>query len=146
MGAPEDADAVIELLGLERHPEGGWYAETWRHDPGDGTRGAGSAIYFLLREGEVSRWHRLDADEVWHFHAGGPLELRIAGPDRSSETVVVGTDLADGQRPQVLVPARAWQSAATLGAYTLVGVTVSPAFVFDGFELAPEGWEPSAGQ
>ncbi len=131
-------DEIIELLGLEPHPEGGCFAETWRHVPGDGGRGAGTAIYFLLRAGEVSHWHRVDAAEIWHHYAGDPLELAI-GEDR----VILGTDLAAGQRPQRVVPAGVWQSARTLGAWTLVGCTVSPAFTFDGFELAPPGWSPA---
>lgn len=134
-------EAVIRTLGLQPHPEGGWYAETWRHDPGDGTRGSGSAIYFLLRRGEVSHWHRVDATEVWHFYAGAPLELRIAA-GAAPATVTLGPDVAGGERPQAIVPAHAWQSAASLGDYTLVGATVSPAFTFDGFELAPSGWTP----
>ena len=143
MGA--SAEHLIEALGLQPHPEGGWYAETWRHDPGDGSRGAGSAIYFLLRRGEVSRWHRVDAAEVWHHYEGAPLELRVSVVDGSHETVILGPDVPAGQRPQAVVPAGAWQSARSLGDHTLVGATVSPAFVFEGFELAPEGWEPASG-
>lgn len=129
-------DDIIALLGLQPHPEGGYYAETWRHQPDDGGRGAGTAIYYLLRAGEKSHWHRVDAAEMWHFYAGGPLELRI-GP----ETVVLGTDLAAGQRPQWVVPAGVWQAARPLGAWTLVGCTVSPAFQFSGFEMAPPEFE-----
>lgn len=134
---------LITRLGLEPHPEGGWFAETWRDDPGDGSRGAGSAIYFLLRRGEVSRWHRVDATEVWHFYAGDPLQLRMASDGDEPRTIVLGADVAGGQCPQAVVPAGAWQMARPLGDYTLAGATVSPAFSFDGFELAPEGWEPS---
>lgn len=137
-----DADDLIATLNLQPHPEGGWYAETWRHDPGDGSRGAGSAIYFLLRAGEVSHWHRVDADEVWHFYAGAPLELRVAAPGALARTHLLGPDVAAGQRPQVVVAAGAWQSAATLGDYTLVGATVSPAFEFAGFELATPDFQP----
>lgn len=133
---------LISRLGLQPHPEGGWFAETWRHEPADGGRGAGSAIYFLLRRDEVSRWHRVDATEVWHFYAGDPLELRVAGDRGDVRTVVLGPDVEAGQRPQAVVGQRAWQTARSLGAYTLVGATVSPAFTFEGFELAPPGWEP----
>lgn len=143
MAEAGDTPAVlIARLGLAPHPEGGWFAETWRHDPGDGSRGAGSAIYFLLRRGEVSRWHRVDATEVWHFYAGSPLELRVVAGHGDRRTVVLGPDVAAGQRPQAVVPAGAWQTARPLGDHTLVGATVSPAFTFDGFELAPPGWEP----
>lgn len=131
------AEDVIRLLDLQPHPEGGHYRETWRHDTGDGTRGAGTAIYYLLRAGERSHWHRVDAAEIWHFHAGDPLELRIDGkPFR------LGNDIAAGERPQIVVPAGAWQSAESSGAWTLVGCTVSPAFNFDGFELAPPDFQP----
>ena len=150
-----DADHVIAILGLQPHPEGGWYAETWRADPpppegGLAPRPAGSAIYFLLRAGEESAWHRVDAAEIWHFYAGSALKLRIAAdamrnPGIGIATHVLGTDLEAGHRPQVIVPAGHWQSARPLGAWTLVGCTVSPAFTFDGFELAPPGWEPAGG-
>ena len=141
-----DAATVIEALGLQPHPEGGHYRETWRHDPGDGGRGAGTAIYFLLAAGERSHWHRVDADELWHSHAGGPLRLELAPPDGGAPTeLVLGTDLAAGQQPQGRVPAGWWQAAETLGAWTLVGCTVSPAFEFEHFELAPPGWSPAPG-
>ena len=136
-----EAEAIIERLGLLPHPEGGWYRETWREVPADGGRGAGTAIYFLLAEGERSHWHRVDAAEVWHHYAGAPLALGIAdGEDQ--RVVVLGADLAAGHEPQVVVPARAWQAARTLGAWTLVGATVCPAFEFEGFELADPGWAP----
>ena len=143
---PMRAAEIIERLGLQPHPEGGWYAETWRGDSADGDRASGSAIYFLLRAGERSHWHRVDAAEIWHYYAGDPRELRIAaeGPRAETTAIVLGVDLEAGQRPQFAVPAGAWQAARSLGDWTLVGCTVSPAFDFAGFELAPEGWEPSA--
>jgi predicted cupin superfamily sugar epimerase len=137
-----DAAAVIDRLGLAPHPEGGWYGETWRHDDGEGGRGAGTAIYYLLAAGQRSHWHRVDAVEIWHHYAGAPLRLTIhegAGPTRE---IALGDDLAAGQVPQAIVPTHAWQSAEPTGAWTLVGCTVSPGFTFDGFELAPPGWEP----
>jgi uncharacterized protein len=139
-----DADDVIRLLDLAPHPEGGWFRETWRHDPGDGSRGAGTAIYFLLRAGERSHWHRVDADEVWHFHAGDPLRLSrwVDGGGAPPDEVLVGADLLAGQQPQARVPVGAWQSAEPTGAWTLVSCTVSPAFDFAGFELAPPDWHP----
>ncbi len=139
-GAELTADEVAAALGLVAHPEGGAYAETWRGTRADGARGSGSAIVFMLRAGEVSAWHRVDATEIWHFHAGAPVELLIADDAASSTSPVarhvVGTALHRGQRPQVVVPAGAWQSARSLGAWSLVGCTVSPAFTFEGFELA----------
>jgi uncharacterized protein len=136
------AAEVIAALGLVPHPEGGHYRETWRDAPdGAEARGTGTAIYYLLASGEESRWHRVDAVEVWHFYAGDPLALRVAEGGKMSEHVL-GPDVAAGARPQIVVPKNAWQAARPLGAWTLVGCTVSPAFSFDGFELAPEGWSP----
>lgn len=140
-----DADDIIARLGLRPHPEGGWYAETWRtpvSDGFDGTRPSGSAIHFLLRAGQRSAWHRVDAAEIWHHYAGAPLELRIAESGSTPTAIRLGIDLASGETPQAVVPAGAWQAARSLGDWTLVGCTVSPAFEFGGFELAPEGWEP----
>jgi predicted cupin superfamily sugar epimerase len=139
-----DADTVIEALGLQPHPEGGWYTETWRADAPAGTRPAGTAIYYLLRAGERSAWHRVDAGELWHYYAGAPLRLSIAAGSGAERPVVheLGPDIAAGQRPQVLVPPGDWQAAESAGAWTLVGCTVSPAFEFEGFELADPGWEP----
>jgi predicted cupin superfamily sugar epimerase len=137
------ADDVIRVLALAPHPEGGFFRETWRHDAGPGERGAGTAIYFLLRAGDRSHWHRVDADEVWHFHAGAPLTLwRTADADTPPDTAVLGIDLHAGQEPQLRVPAGWWQSAASTGDWTLVSCTVAPAFEFAGFELAPPDFEP----
>ena len=132
MTSPDD---VIAALGLEPHPEGGWFRETWREP-------AGTAIYYLLRAGERSHWHRLDRSETWHFYGGDPLELALSGDGRQVELHVLGPDMAAGQRPQLVVPARTWQSARPLGAWTLAGCTVAPAFEFSGFELAQADWEP----
>lgn len=137
-----DARSAIDLLGLAPHPEGGWYVETWRDDTPAGERPASSAIYYLLADGAASRWHRVDATEVWHWYAGTGLRLSVS---RDGSRVVehrLGPDLASGERPQVVVPPGAWQSAASDGDWTLVGCTVAPAFSFAGFELAPDGWAP----
>ena len=136
-----DADDVIHRLGLEPHPEGGWFAETWRHAPPDGGRGVGTAIHFLLRAGERSHWHRVDATEIWHHYAGAPLELELSD-GAEIRRIILGDDLDVGHRPQVIVAPGEWQAARTLGEFTLVGCTVSPAFEFAGFELAPPGWSP----
>lgn len=136
------AEAVIELLGLEPHPEGGHYRETFRDARRvAGERAASTAIYFLLRAGEESRWHRVDATEVFHFYAGAPFSLIIVA-DGVRSTVRLGPDLAAGERPQAVIPAGAWQRAASLGDWSLVGCTVAPGFEFAGFELAPPGFEP----
>jgi predicted cupin superfamily sugar epimerase len=136
------AGALIAALGMSPHPEGGHYVETWRDAPAGGSRGSGSAILFLLRRREVSRWHRVDAAEVWHHCGGAPLELAVSTDGRAIVRQRLGDDVLAGDRPQIVVPAGAWQSARSLGAWTLVGCTVSPAFSFEGFELAPDGWEP----
>jgi uncharacterized protein len=133
---------VIRLLDLKPHPEGGHYRETFRDDRGDGVRAASTAIYFLLAEGEVSRWHRVDAAEVWHWHAGAALALSIAPPDGVAVDMLLGADLAAGERPQRVVPPGYWQSALSRGAWTLVGCTVAPGFVFEKFEMAAEGFSP----
>ena len=131
-------DDIIRRLDLAPHPEGGWFRQTWIADAPDGTRAPGTAIYYLLAEGQVSHWHRIDSAEIWHFYAGSPLELSIAHRD----TVTLGPDLAAGQHPQAIVPPRAWQSARSTGAWSLVGCTVSPGFEFAHFEMAPPGWSP----
>lgn len=139
--AEDEAGRLIAALGLEPHPEGGHYRETWRAPAAPGSRSAGTAIYFLLRAGERSAWHRIDSAEVWHFYAGAPLRLSIGGKDRV-ETVLLGPEIAAGEAPQAVVPPRAWQAAETTGAFTLVGCTVAPGFTFEGFELAPAGGLP----
>ena len=138
------ASAVIDRLGLAPHPEGGWYLETWRAPSDGGERPSASAILYLLAGGEASHWHRVDAAEIWQYSAGDPLELRMwAGEGAAVEIHRLGDGTTDDAGvPQVVVPAGAWQAARPLGAWTLVGCIVSPAFEFAGFELAPDGWEP----
>jgi hypothetical protein len=136
------AAEIIRALDLKPHPEGGHYRETFRHAPPQGGRGAMTAIYYLLQQGEISSWHRVDAAEIWHFYAGAPLALSLSTDGRLKQTVMLGADIAAGERPQVLVPEGHWQSARSRGAWTLVGCTVGPAFEFAGFEMAPKGWEP----
>ena len=141
------AATVIERFGLGAHPEGGWYAETWRADAHEGERPTASAILYLLAAGERSHWHRVDAAEIWQYSAGDPLELRVwAGDGTPVVTHSLGPGTSRGETPQVVVPAGAWQAARPLGAWTLVGCIVSPAFEFAGFELAPDGWEPPVTQ
>jgi predicted cupin superfamily sugar epimerase len=137
----DTAKYVISTLGLMPHPEGGHFRETWRDLPPGGGRGHGTAIYFLLERGEHSRWHRVDGVEIWHWYAGSPLVLSIAAADGVLDERL-GPDVVSGERPQLLVPAGAWQSATAHEGWALVGCTVSPAFEFDGFELAPPEWSP----
>ena len=133
---------VIELLGLEAHPEGGWFRETFRDVDGGGTVRS-TAILYLLEAGQRSRWHRVrHAAEVWHHHAGGPLLLRVSPDGSTVDESVLGDDLAAGQRPQAVVERDRWQSAEPLGAWSLVGCTVAPGFDFEHFELAPPDWSP----
>ncbi|MEO1985438.1 MAG: cupin domain-containing protein [Martelella sp.] len=136
------ADAIIEALGLQPHPEGGWFAETFR-DPAGGGRGASTLIYFLLKTGERSHWHRLHtAVEVWHYYAGAPLKLMRCADGKAVETQMLGPDILKGERPQGVIPAGCWQAAETTGDFTLVGCTVAPGFTFEDFELAEPGWAP----
>ncbi|MGJ4949459.1 cupin domain-containing protein [Bradyrhizobium sp. HKCCYLS20291] len=134
---------IIARLGLQPHPEGGHFRETFRDPATDADgRAASTLIYFLLAHGERSHWHRVDAVETWHFYAGAPLILQIAGETRERQTITLGIDLVAGQQPQAVVPAHAWQAAASTGDWTLVGCTVAPGFMFEGFELAPADFEP----
>ncbi len=140
--SPEAQD-LIDTLGLEPHPEGGFYHETFRDSETDTTgRARSTAIYFLLLEGEVSRWHTVDAVEMWHWYAGSPLELGLAAPGQAVMRLTLGFNPAAGILPQAVVPVGWWQQARSLGAWTLVGCTVAPGFTFDGFVLAPAGREP----
>ena len=170
---PLTAADVIRVLDLKPHPEGGHFRQTFRDSKTvDGARAASTAIYFLLARGERSHWHRVDAVEIWHWHAGAPLaleiaaklqgwnrfdaaeawhwhagaplELEIASASGHRERLTLGSDLAAGQRPQAVVPADAWQAAQSLGDWTLVGCTVAPGFEFAKFELAPKDWEPGS--
>lgn len=136
-----EAEELIARLGLAPHPEGGWYRQTWLDESATG-RPYGTCIYFLLQAGERSHWHRVDAVEIWHFYAGSPLVLSMAATARGPrQDHVLGADLAGGQSPQIIVPKHHWQAARTTGDYTLVGCTVSPGFRFEGFELAPPGFD-----
>jgi predicted cupin superfamily sugar epimerase len=139
------ADDIIALLDLAPHPEGGFYRQTWVEEPSQG-RPAGTCIYFLLKAGERSHWHRVDAAEIWHYYAGAPLLLHLAETEAGpAEVMTLGPDLASGARPQGIVPKDWWQAAETTGDWTLVGCTVSPGFRFEGFELAAPGFDIPAG-
>jgi len=131
------------LLELKPHPEGGHFRETFRDEREHAGRAVSTGIYFLLAAGEASRWHRIDAAEVWHFYAGAPLRLTLSADGKATREERLGPDLAAGERPQAVVPARCWQAARSLGAWTLVGCTVAPGFVFETFEMAPPDWEPT---
>jgi predicted cupin superfamily sugar epimerase len=135
------AEEIITSLGLQPHPEGGYYRETFRDYAGPDGRARSTAIYYLLRAGEEARWHRIDAAEVWHWYAGDALELSLLGSGTISR-VLLGPNLNEGQRPQIVVQARGWQSARPLGPYALCGCTVAPGFEFSGLQIAPEGWAP----
>lgn len=137
------AREIIRLLNMQPHPEGGHYAETFRAPAPDGARPSSTLIHFLLQADEVSAWHRVDADEMWLWQAGGPLVLTTSPPDgKGASTLTLGPDLRAGQRLQGIVPAHHWQAAETLGAWTLVSCVVAPGFDFAGFELAPPDWRP----
>ena len=139
------AQNLIEMLGLEKHPEGGWYRQTFKDREMRENRAYSTAIYYLLQKGECSRWHRVDATEIWHYYAGAPLKLSISPDGNSTRDHILGKDLFSGQKPQLIVEKMHWQSATSLGEWTLCGCTVSPGFEFSGFEMAKEGWKPGSG-
>lgn len=134
------ADDIIARLNLQPHPEGGWYRQTWIGS--ETPRASGTCIYFLLKEGERSHWHRVDATEIWHYYAGAPLKLWLSEADTGPKTLhMLGPDLAADQSPQVIVPKDHWQAAEATVGWTLVGCTVNPGFQFEGFELAEPGFD-----
>ena len=140
------AQAIIEQLGLERHPEGGWYRETWRADAPPGERASATAIFFLMEDGDSSHWHRVDAAEIWLWHAGVSLTLSMA-PDEHGpiSSVTLGPDVLGGHTVQALVPPGQWQAAKPDNGWSLISCVVSPGFEFSGFDLAPPGWKPGNG-
>ena len=142
-------EQIVELLDLKPHPEGGHFRETFRDNEGAseaGRRAHATAIYYLLKAGERSRWHRVDAAEIWHWYAGDPLRLSLATSDKEKPThMVLGPDIVHDERPQHIIPANAWQAAEPMGAWTLVGCTVAPGFEFEHFELKAPDWEPGLG-
>jgi hypothetical protein len=146
----KETEQIIDLLGLIPHPEGGYYKETFREIPklannqeNTKARAHCTAIYFLLTEGQKSHWHRIDATEIWHWYAGSPLALSVCpAQDKIAATEILGNSLQLGHRPQIVVPANYWQSARSLGPWSLAGCTVSPGFEFDSFELAAPDFEP----
>ncbi len=142
-----NVDTIIEALGLTPHPEGGYYRETYRSDLSlpagslpahSGQRCASTAIYYLLTPETFSAMHRVASDELFHFYAGDAVEMLMLHPDGRGEQVVIGNDLAKGQRPQIGVPAGAWQGCRLVpgGRFALMGCTVAPGFEFDDFTMA----------
>ncbi|WP_350335510.1 cupin domain-containing protein [Coralliovum pocilloporae] len=140
------ADDIIIALELQPHPEGGYFRETFRDEQTTDNRSCSTAIYYLLKRGEQSAWHKVDAVEIWHYYAGAPLALSLSDGTEAAIQHLLGPDLQSGQHPQVVVPRDHWQSARSTGDWTLVGCTVAPGFEFSGFEMAPPGWEPGENQ
>jgi predicted cupin superfamily sugar epimerase len=137
------AAAIIARLGLAPHPEGGWYRETWRAEAPDGGRASATAIHFLLEAGQRSYWHRVDAAEIWLWHAGHPLRLMTAPGDAGPvREVRLGGNVLTGEVPQHIIPAHHWQAAQADQGWALVSCIVSPGFDFAGFDLAPPDWQP----
>ena len=137
-----EADQIIAELGLHPHPEGGWYRQTWVGPDlhiGTNTRASGTAILFLLKAGERSHWHRVDADEIWIWNAGAPLLLSLG--ETVARDIRMGPDVLGDDQAQAVVPAGHWQAARSLGAWSLVTCTVSPGFRFEGFDLADPGFD-----
>ena len=145
------ADELIERLGLEEHPEGGYFREIFRSDLEVETkeaearrRNALTSIYFLLRGEQISRWHVVASDEAWHFYEGDPLELHVFDPLTNSVTEhLLGTRVAAGQVPVAIVPAGCWQAARPRGDYSLVGCSVGPGFDFEDFQFVSDLEETS---
>lgn len=144
------ASDIISHLGLAPHPEGGWFAETWRGDAGSDGRATGTAIHFLLETGQRSHWHTVDAAEIWLWHAGDPVLLQTAASGSAPIVEVsLGPDVLDGQSVQHVIPPGGWQAACAAdgpAGYALVSCVVAPGFEFSGFRLAEPGWQPGAGQ
>lgn len=136
------AAEIIARLRLARHPEGGWFGETFRDDQMAEGRAISTAIYYLLEAGERSHWHKVDAVEIWHYYSGAPLSLGKSDGG-TAEFLTLGPDLMAGQSPQIIIPRSHWQCAESLGEWTLVGCTVAPGFEFSGFKMAPTDWSPS---
>ncbi len=136
------AQEIITKLGLKKHPEGGYYHQTFRDEKQDNERAISSAIYYLLEKNDKSHWHRIDAVEIWHFYAGSPLKLSISD-GKQVEEHILGSDIFSNESPQIIVPCHQWQSAISLGEWTLVGCTVAPGFEFSNFEIAPFDWSPN---
>ncbi len=136
-----DGNDLIAALGLSPHPEGGWYRETFRSPAAVGVRPAITVIHFLLKAGERSHWHRVDADEIWFWYAGSALllDLHVAG---TGHQVRLGPALLAGDHAHAVVPAGGWQAARVEGGWVLASCAVAPGFDFAGFELAPPGWSP----
>ena len=141
-GLRATADQIIRLLDLEPHPEGGWYRQTFA-DMAEGERRPHStAIYYLLEAGVEGKWHRVDSAEVWHWYGGAPMIVTTSRDGRARSENRLGPDIVAGERPQLVVPGWCWQSARSLGAWSLAGCTVAPGFLFSKFEMAPDGWQP----
>jgi hypothetical protein len=143
MACDDTPARIIAKLDLAPHPEGGWYRQTWQAGADGAERSGGTAIHFLLEAHQRSHWHRVDAAEIWLWHAGSPIALSIAAGNAAPVMVHrLGPDVLADETPQVLVPTGHWQAAAPLGGWSLVSCVVVPGFSFDGFELAAPGWQP----
>lgn len=140
-----DPKALIAALGLIPHPEGGWYRETWRAPAAEGARASATAILFLLEAGQRSHWHRVDAAEIWLWHAGSPIALETAPDDAGPvRTIRLGPDVLAGDTPQHVIAPDEWQAAEADRGWALVSCIVSPGFDFAGFTLAAPDWAPGA--
>jgi predicted cupin superfamily sugar epimerase len=145
VGAGHEAARLIRKLGLSRHPEGGWYRETVRVASAAGGRDQATAILFLLERGQRSHWHRVDATEIWFWHAGSGSRLALGRADEGAQEadwLTLGPDVLAGETVQAVIAAGQWQAAHAIHGWALVSCVVAPAFTFDGFELAPPDWHP----
>jgi uncharacterized protein len=151
MSPHRTAEGWIGALDLRPHPEGGWFREIYRSDERleraalparyAGARAMSTSIYFLLKSGDVSRFHRLKSDEIWHFYEGSPIVVHILNPDGACDAVRLGRGGAAGEVFQAVVRAGFWFGAEVVEtrSFGLVGCTIAPGFDFDDFELARRG-------
>lgn len=145
MKTSSSATDLIQRLKLQPHPEGGWYRETWRAPAPDGARASATSIYFLLEQGQQSHWHKVDAAEIWLWHAGSCVQLSTSPGDTGPVLDVrLGGDVSSGETPQHIIEPHHWQAAQATDGWALVSCIVTPGFDFRGFELAPAGWKPAS--
>jgi len=137
------AEWLINELKLEPHSEGGWFRQTFIDMPEDGGRAYSTLIYYLLEGTDYSRWHRVDASEVWHWYAGAPMRLTVSPDGLTAQSTILGNDFLKEERPQLMVPRHHWQTARSLGDWTLVGCTVAPGFLPSYFEVADQQAMPN---
>ena len=133
-----DSDKLIEQLKMNPHPEGGYYSESFRDRDN-----SVSLIYYLLKKEQRSHWHRLTKNEILHFYKGDPLSVHISADAKTTITKKLGSGISSNENLHLVIHAGSWFSMNSEGDYSLIGCTVSPAFDYADFELAPPNWKPN---